>query len=107
MCQILEKNGQDARSRTLSRRAVPGLNLVEPGLNREHAVCCGAGGGLWSYDERLTEDVARQKVEEAIPRVDGVVTGCPTCLLNLRGAAKELRPGLGVYDLSELLLRCI
>jgi heterodisulfide reductase subunit D len=88
-------------------RAVPGLRLVEPGLNREHAVCCGAGGGLWSYNERLTEDVARQKVEEAIPRVDGVVTGCPTCLLNLRGAARETRPRLGVYDLSEFMLRCI
>ncbi len=89
-------------------RAVPGLNLVEPGLNREHAVCCGAGGGLWSYDERLTEKVSHQKVEEAIPEeVDGVVTGCPTCLLNLRGAARERKPGLGVYDLSEFLLRCI
>ncbi len=89
-------------------RAVPGLNLVEPGLNREHAVCCGAGGGLWSYNERLTEDVSHQKVEEAIPgAVDGVVTGCPTCLLNLRSAVSERRPGLGVYDLSELLLRCI
>ena len=88
-------------------RAVPGLHLVEPGLNREHAVCCGAGGGLWSYNERLTMDVSHQKVEEAIPQVDGVVTGCPTCLLNLRGAARERRPGLGVYDLSEFLLRCI
>ncbi len=89
-------------------RAVPGLNLVEPGLNREHAVCCGAGGGLWSYNEGLTVDVAHQKVEEAIPgAVDGIVTGCPTCLLNLRDAARERRPGLGVYDLSEFLLRCI
>ena len=90
-----------------SRWAVLGLRLVEPELNREHAVCCGAGGGLWSYNEGLTKDVARQKVEEAIPRVDGVVTGCPTCLLNLRGAARMSRPGLGVYDLSEFLLRCI
>jgi len=89
-------------------RAVPGLNLVEPGLNREHAVCCGAGGGLWYYNERLTEAVSHQKVEEAIPgAVDGVVTGCPTCLLNLRGAARDRRPGLGVYDLSEFLLSCI
>ena len=89
-------------------RAVPGLNLVEPKLNREHTVCCGAGGGLWYYNERLTEDVSHQKVEEAIPgAVDGVVTGCPTCLMNLRGAARERRPELGVYDLSEFLLRCI
>ncbi len=88
--------------------AVPGLRVVEPGLSREHAVCCGAGGGLWSIDEGLTGDVARQKVEEAIPAgVDGVVTGCPTCLLNLRAAADRWRPGLGVHDLSEFLLRCI
>jgi len=89
-------------------RAVPGLRVVEPGLSREHAVCCGAGGGLWSIDEGLTADVARQKVEEAIPMgIDGVVTGCPTCLLNLRGAARTWRPGLRVYDLSEFLLSCI
>ena len=89
-------------------KAVPGLRVVEPGLSREHAVCCGAGGGLWSIDEGLTSDVARQKVEEAIPMgIDGVVTGCPTCLLNLRGAARMWRPGLRVYDLSEFLLRCI
>jgi len=88
--------------------AVPGLSVVEPSLNREHAVCCGAGGGLWSIDEGLTADVARQKVEEEIPsEVDSVVTGCPTCLLNLRGAAAAWRPGLGVHDLSEFLVRCI
>jgi len=88
--------------------AVPGLSVVEPSLSREHAVCCGAGGGLWAIDEGLTGDVARQKVEEAIPAgVDGVVTGCPTCLLNLREAAARWRPGLRVYDLGELLLRCI
>ena len=88
--------------------AVPGLSVVEPALCREHAVCCGAGGGLWSIDEGLTASVARQKVEEAIPAgVDGVVTGCPTCLLNLRGAAAAWRPGLRVYDLGEFLLRRI
>ncbi len=88
--------------------AVSGLSLVEPGLSRMHAVCCGAGGGLWSIDEGLTGDVARQKVEEAIPAgVDGVVTGCPTCLLNLSAAADRWRPGLRVHDLSEFLLRCI
>lgn len=87
---------------------VPGLSVVEPSLNREHAVCCGAGGGLWAVDEGLTASVSRQKVEEAIPAgVDGVVTGCPTCLLSLRGAATAWRPGLGVHDLSEFLMRCI
>jgi len=96
----------DAPRRVLA--AVPGLRVVEPVLSREHAVCCGAGGGLWSIDEGLTGDVARQKVEEAIPAgVDGVVTGCPTCLLNLRSAAAAWRPGLRVYDLGEFLLRCI
>jgi len=88
--------------------AVPGLSVVEPALNREHAVCCGAGGGLWPIDEGLTGDVARQKIEDAVPAgVDGVVTGCPTCLLNLRSAAGAWRPRLRVYDLSEFLLRCI
>ncbi|MBN2334836.1 (Fe-S)-binding protein [Candidatus Bathyarchaeota archaeon] len=85
-------------------RAVPGLSLVEPGLSREHAVCCGAGGGLWTYNEGVAGDVGRQKVLEAIPGdVDGVVTGCPTCLLSLRNSARDARPGLKVYDLGEFL----
>ncbi|MFH0851093.1 MAG: (Fe-S)-binding protein, partial [Candidatus Bathyarchaeota archaeon] len=84
--------------------AVRGSKLVDPVLSREHAVCCGAGGGLWMYNDALASMVAEQKVTEAVPEgVSCVVTGCPTCVLNMRLAAKVHRPGLRVADLSEVV----
>ncbi|MCW4050996.1 MAG: (Fe-S)-binding protein [Candidatus Bathyarchaeota archaeon] len=85
--------------------AIPGLNLVEPSLTRQHTICCGAGGGLWMYNEDLTVKVSHQKIYETFPSgVDGVITGCPTCVLNMRNAARETRPSFKVFDLSEFLL---
>jgi len=86
--------------------ALDGAKLVEPILSRRHAVCCGAGGGLWAYDEALTSKVAEQKVTEGIPEgVDCVVTGCPTCELNMRYAASLHRPELAVADLSQVIAK--
>ena len=86
-------------------RSVPGILLVEPPLNREHATCCGAGGGLWAYDSELAESVARSKAELEIGPlgVNGVVTGCPTCILSLREASRSVLPGAEVLDLSEVV----
>ncbi|NQT08574.1 (Fe-S)-binding protein, partial [Candidatus Bathyarchaeota archaeon] len=40
--------------------AIPGLELVEPPLRKEHTLCCGGGGGLMVYDEVLAGKVAHQ-----------------------------------------------
>ena len=84
--------------------AIRGAKLVDPVLSGEHSVCCGAGGGLWMYNETLASKVAEQKVREAVPEgVSCVVTGCPTCVLKMRLAAGAHRPGLRVADLSEVI----
>jgi Fe-S oxidoreductase len=84
--------------------SISGSRLVEPVLSREDSICCGAGGGLWMYNEALTSKVAQQKVCEAVPEVvNCVITGCPTCVLNMRLAARAYRPGLRVVDLSEIM----
>jgi Fe-S oxidoreductase len=84
--------------------ALDGAELVEPVLSRRHTVCCGAGGGLWTYNEALTSKVSEQKVTEGVPDdVNCVVTGCPTCELNMRYAASIHRPGLAVADLSQVI----
>jgi Fe-S oxidoreductase len=86
-------------------KAVPNLDLVEMPLNRNRARCCGAGGGLWSYNnsvalnsasERLTKDVAPLGVPT-------LVTACPTCHLNFRFAETKQRMGIKVVDLMEIL----
>jgi heterodisulfide reductase subunit D len=86
-------------------KAIPGLELEEMPLNREHARCCGAGGGLWLYDTDLAEKVAHSKLnEEILPMdIEGVVTGCPACTMNLRYASRTLGLELTIYDLAELV----
>jgi len=88
--------------------AIPDLNLVEYPLSREHTTCCGAGGGLWTYNEELADHVSYQKLMETVPaHLDGVITGCPTCLLSMRNTARVHRPGLKLFDLVEVVDRCL
>jgi Fe-S oxidoreductase len=84
-------------------RSIPGLELVEPPLNREHALCCGAGGGLMTYDADLSKRIAVSKLNDEITpmKVDGIVTGCPACIINLRYALDPQE--LPVYDLAQLV----
>ena len=87
--------------------SIPGLELVEPPLTRQHTHCCGAGGGLMSYNYGLSERIAASKVaEHVIPLdLDGIITGCPACVLNLRNALTEEKTP--VYDISEIVLRSL
>jgi len=88
-------------------KAVPGVELVEMELNREHGRCCGGGGGLWALDTELAVKIAKSElVEEVSPLgVDAVVTACPLCYTNLRYASELGKVGVKVYDLAELLGR--
>jgi len=88
--------------------SIPGLKLVEPSLSLEHSICCGAGGGLWMYNEELTNHVSQMKLSETLPEnIDGIITGCPTCLLSLRNTARDKTPFLGVMDIVEIVKSCI
>ncbi|UCD45868.1 MAG: FAD-binding oxidoreductase [Candidatus Bathyarchaeota archaeon] len=84
-------------------KSIPGLELVEPSLSREHALCCGAGGGLMAYDADLSKRIAVSKLkDEIVPmKVEGIVTGCPACIINLRYALEPQE--VPVYDLAQLV----
>lgn len=88
--------------------AIPGLNLVEHSLNQEHTVCCGAGGGLWMYNEEITNHVSHQKLTEAVPEnIDGIITGCPTCILSMRNTAREKSLNIKILDIVEIVENCM
>ena len=89
-------------------RMIPELNIVEPELTREHTVCCGAGGGLWTYYEEVTNHVLDQKIMGTIPEgINGVITGCPTCLLSMRNAVRKNGTSLKIFDLAEIVDKCL
>lgn len=86
-------------------KAIPDLDLIEMSLNRNHSRCCGAGGGLWSYNNRVATNSALEKlIKDVAPlSVSGLVTACPTCHINLRNASMRKPMRIKVYDVMEVV----
>jgi glycolate oxidase len=86
-------------------KSVPNLDLVEMPLNQNLARCCGAGGGLWSFNNSVAMNSAVERmVKDVIPLgVSALVTACPTCHMNFRYAAVKKSFGIKVYDLMEIV----
>lgn len=86
-------------------QAVPNVDLVEMPLNRNLARCCGAGGGLWSFNNSVAMNSAVERlVKDMAPlEVSALVTACPTCHLNFRFASVKKSMGIKVYDLIEIV----
>jgi len=89
-------------------RSIPRLRLVEPPLNGSHTLCCGGGGGLWMYNKDLAEKVTNLKLREQLDplEADGIITGCPNCILIMKYAAGSGREH-NIFDLSEIVDRCV
>jgi len=86
-------------------KAVPSLDFVEMTLSRNRSRCCGAGGGLWSFNNTLATSCATERlVADAVPLgVSALTTACPTCHINLRNAAARQLVGIKVYDVVEIV----
>ena len=88
-------------------KAIPNLNLVEMQLNRNCARCCGGGGGLWTFNNKVSLETTQTRLkEDLIPsNVNILTTACPQCQLNFRFASRmKIFPNnsLKIYDIIEL-----
>ncbi len=65
-----------------------GWQVTELPDNREHSLCCGAGGGVKSNFPELADAIARQRLAQ----VDSgrLCTPCPLCYLHFKGNAGEV-----------------
>jgi len=90
-------------------KAVPNLRLVEMPLSKKRARCCGAGGGLWSFNYQASGDAAYTRLaDDVLPmEVDTLATACPTCHVNLRHASIKKSLGIRIYDIMEILERAL
>jgi len=74
-----------------------GWNVVELQDNREHSLCCGAGGGVKSNFPDLANAIARQRLEQVH---NGVLsTACPLCYAHFKENASAIK----VLEFSEAL----
>jgi Fe-S oxidoreductase len=85
-------------------KIIPGINLVEMRRNRENAWCCGAGGGVKIGYPEWSEEVSKERLEEAKETGATVISSiCPFCRTNLSDANEKFKMDFEVIDLLEIL----
>jgi Fe-S oxidoreductase len=89
---------------------LPGIRSREMERRRERGFCCGAGGGMMWFEERIGKRVNIERTEEALRVQPNVVgTACPFCLSMFEDGirAKDATEQLKVMDLAELVARAL
>jgi len=72
---------------------IPGIQLIEMKRNRNHAWCCGAGGGVKSQFPELAVEISKERLKEAVKAgANLLTTSCPFCIGNLNDAYNEMGP---------------
>ncbi len=94
-CHLGRWSGIYDEPRELLARA--GWSVTELPDNREHSLCCGAGGGVKSNFPDLANAIARQRLAQV--ENGRLCTACPLCYAHF----KENANGVQVLELSEAL----
>ena len=100
-CEIGRYLGRYLEARTIMRMV--GLLVVEMERSMERSQCCGAGGGLRSVNPKLSREISRRRVSEAMDTgASSLLTECPSCLHNLR-TGRRRKQSIVVEDLTAFL----
>jgi len=87
---------------------VPGLQLVEMHSNRENALCCGAGGGVFSAFDEIAGQVSEQRLRQMVETgAQWLATSCPACYVNLQRMIGRAGLNVQVKDLVEIVNEAI
>jgi heterodisulfide reductase subunit D len=85
-------------------KSIPGIQFVEMPRNREHAWCCGAGGGVRAGYPDITMFASTDRILEAEDTgAQALTSACPFCWRGLHDAIEEKTSNLELYDIIELV----
>ncbi len=103
-CYLGRHNGLIDAPRAVLRAAT-GSAPVELADNRNHSLCCGAGGGLMWTEETLGTRVNHLRAGQVLAAgVSDVATSCPFCLTMLRDGLQDMgRSDVKVRDIAQIL----
>jgi Fe-S oxidoreductase len=110
-CYLGRHNGEFDAPRAVVAALVKDAPLEFP-LNREKAMCCGAGGGRMWMEEHLGTRINVLRTEQALALGPTVIaTACPYCAVMLGDGLKTLQKeeAVATKDIAELvaaLIRC-
>jgi Fe-S oxidoreductase len=79
-----------------------GVNWIEMDENREHNLCCGAGGGIATTFRQLSIEVGARFMDKVKTRE--ILTSCPACLLRLNYDAKKREKDKKAFYITEAVL---
>jgi heterodisulfide reductase subunit D len=83
---------------------IPGWTFVEMQQSREHALCCGGGGNLETFDPPLVEELAAKRITQAVEvNAMALVSACPQCVRTLSKAARANKARIRVMDITQFL----
>jgi len=104
-CYLGRHNGEFEAPRAVLRRLAkdPPLEFV---LNREKAMCCGAGGARMWLEESIGKRINVLRVEQALPQAPRIiVTACPYCAVMMADGISALgkEASIETRDLAELV----
>jgi Fe-S oxidoreductase len=103
-CYLGRHNGEYDAPRAVLSRVAKG-DLLELGLSRDKAMCCGAGGGRMWMEETIGKRINVLRVEQALERKPAVIaTACPYCAVMMSDGLKALGEdgAVLVQDVAEL-----
>ena len=86
--------------------AVPGVEVLEIGRNRENAMCCGAGGGMMWLEDKQGKRINVERTEQALQlNPTAIGTNCPYCLTMMTDGVKaaEKEDEVSTLDIAEIV----
>jgi Fe-S oxidoreductase len=100
-CYLGRHNGEyDAPRAVLAR--LGGTPPLEMALNREKAMCCGAGGGRMWMEETIGKRINILRVEQALEQQpQGIATACPYCAVMVGDGLGALNSAVPSKDIAE------
>jgi heterodisulfide reductase subunit D len=106
-CDLGRGSGEYEAPRQIIR-SIPGVELVELAHNRENCLCCGGGGNLEMIDVKLSSDIAKAKIDEALQtRAQTIVTACQQCVRTMTTYARRNKAAVEVMDIVQLVQKAL
>lgn len=84
--------------------AIPGIEFIEMARKREHAFCCGGGGGCKIMFPDYSQQVSNERIRDFIEtEAELMTTICPACEMNLTHGFYEADLDTRVLDVAEIM----
>lgn len=81
-----------------------GYEIVEMKFNKKNSWCCGGGGGLKANYPELSEEIAKERIKQALEtKTQILITTCPLCYSCLKEVTEKNNSKMKVEELSELV----